>query len=159
MKVISGGQIGADIAGLRAAKSVGFETGGLMPKGFRTLEGEHPEYAELYGIRESPEVGYPHRTRYNVGCSDGTLRFAVNWNSPGERLTSTECRKQGKPHYDVTLRVHGVEVRFPRTQVIMWLELHNIKVLNIAGNARKDIELPIEQFLVAIFKQLIRDAS
>jgi hypothetical protein len=35
-KVISGGQSGADLGGLRAAKVLGIQTGGSMPKGFLT---------------------------------------------------------------------------------------------------------------------------
>jgi len=35
--VISGGQCGVDVAALRAAKSCGLRTGGMMPRGFRTL--------------------------------------------------------------------------------------------------------------------------
>jgi RNA polymerase sigma factor (sigma-70 family) len=38
-KVISGGQTGADQAGLFAAEAFGIETGGWMPKGFLTLAG------------------------------------------------------------------------------------------------------------------------
>ena len=34
--IISGGQTGADMAGLMAAKKVGFNTGGFAPKGFKT---------------------------------------------------------------------------------------------------------------------------
>jgi Circularly permutated YpsA SLOG family len=35
-KIISGGQTGADQAGLRTAKRLGIETGGWMPQGWRT---------------------------------------------------------------------------------------------------------------------------
>ena len=40
-EVWSGGQNGANIAGLRAAKAVGLKTGGWMPKGYRTEGGDH----------------------------------------------------------------------------------------------------------------------
>ena len=48
-KIISGFQTGADIGGILAAKRLGLETGGTMPKGFRTEDGPRPEFAELYG--------------------------------------------------------------------------------------------------------------
>ena len=51
-KVISGGQTGADEAGLFAAKEFGIKTGGWMPRKFLNERGENPEYAELYGIQE-----------------------------------------------------------------------------------------------------------
>ncbi|MFZ8324119.1 YpsA SLOG family protein, partial [Staphylococcus aureus] len=38
-KVISGGQTGADQAGLRAGKAAGLETGGMVPKGCLTDDG------------------------------------------------------------------------------------------------------------------------
>jgi hypothetical protein len=40
VKVISGGQTGVDIAALWAAKALGFQTGGMMPKGWRTRGGD-----------------------------------------------------------------------------------------------------------------------
>ena len=47
-KVISGGQTGADRAGLQAAKSSGIKTGGYMPKGFLALDGNKVEFQYLY---------------------------------------------------------------------------------------------------------------
>lgn len=44
-KIISGGQTGADIAGLRWARKNGVPTGGYIPKGFRTESGYKTEYA------------------------------------------------------------------------------------------------------------------
>ena len=75
MKIISGGQIGADIAALRAAKRLGLETGGWMPKGFRTKDGDHPEYAQEYGMMETQTYDYPRRTKLNVIEADCTLRL------------------------------------------------------------------------------------
>lgn len=48
-RVISGGQCGVDVAALRAAKRAGLQTGGTMPRGWRTLDGPRPEYAAEYG--------------------------------------------------------------------------------------------------------------
>jgi hypothetical protein len=47
-KVISGAQVGSDISGLRAAKTLGIPTGGTMPYGYRTKAGNRPEYALEY---------------------------------------------------------------------------------------------------------------
>ena len=65
-KIISGGQDGADIAGLRAAKSVGLKTGGFIPKGFKTKSGPKPEYSEQYGINQTSTEDYAFRTALNV---------------------------------------------------------------------------------------------
>ena len=109
-KVISGGQIGADIAALRAAKKLGIETGGWMPKGFRTKEGGKWEYADEYSMKETSTRDYPTRTGLNVAESDGTLRFAYNWNSRGERATLRCLQKYEKPYYNILRELHGIYV-------------------------------------------------
>jgi hypothetical protein len=58
-RVVSGGQTGADQAGWRAAKAVGLETGGWMPRGFLTEDGHRPEFRDLYGAVEHPSSDYP----------------------------------------------------------------------------------------------------
>ena len=68
-KVISGGQTGIDQAGLEAAKLEGFETGGLMPKGFRTLCGKKPQFELLYNMSEDSSETYPPRTYANRSSS------------------------------------------------------------------------------------------
>ena len=52
-KVVSGGQTGADQAGLRAARAAGIETGGWAPKGWETEEGPAPWLSD-YGLKECP---------------------------------------------------------------------------------------------------------
>ena len=129
-KVISGGQTGADQAGLIAAKSLGIETGGTMPKGFRTLDGNQPNFAELFGVKESPHASYAIRTANNVWESDGTIRFATKWDSPGEYCTKKWINEYNKPSIDVDIR----DPRDPQ-EVRDWLVENNIRVLNVAGNS------------------------
>lgn len=154
MKIISGGQIGADIAALRAAKELGFETGGWMPKGFWTKEGARPEYAEMYGMVETASDSYPVRTKLNVEDSDGTLRIAAKWNSPGEICTLNAINKYHRPHYDlayVDVLAHDLGTS-KATWIVTWLIENNIKTLNIAGNAVKEFEGPIERFIISMFR-------
>src|SRR5215218_8279904 len=101
-RVISGGQTGADRAALVAARAAGIPTGGWMPKGFRAHDGEHPDFAERYGVLELTSTRYPPRTALNVKESDATLRFATDWNSSGEVLTLELCLRMKKPHLAVT---------------------------------------------------------
>jgi len=131
-KCISGAQTGADIAGLIAAKEYGLETGGWMPKGFLTQSGPHPDWAKKYGLQEHTSPKYPPRTYANVKDSDGTIRFAYNFNSPGERCTLKAIQQYKKPHIDVDLNdMCKVDV------IIEWLERYSIEVLNVAGNSEK----------------------
>ena len=76
IQVISGGQTGADLGGLIAARAFSLRTGGWMPMGFLTLDGPQPDLAKLYGLQEHSSASYPPRTRRNVQQSDATIRFA-----------------------------------------------------------------------------------
>ena len=49
-KIISGGQTGADQAGLAVAKRLGIPAGGFLPKGFLTEAGPRHDLAAEYGL-------------------------------------------------------------------------------------------------------------
>jgi hypothetical protein len=131
-KIISGGQTGADTGGLIAGKQLGLQTGGWMPKGFQRLDGQHPEFKELYGVFEHASKSYVPRTFSNAAESDGTVRFAADFSSPGELCTLRAIQQYKKPYYDVN--VFG---RLDHEAFFTWLEEHQIKVLNVAGNAER----------------------
>jgi len=131
-KVRSGCQTGADVSGLVTAKMFGLETGGQMPKGFLTTAGPKPEWAKKYNLQESSSSKYPPRTFANVKDSDGTIRFAFNFNSPGEKLTLKAIEQYGKPHIDVDLNNPR-----PVEEVTEWIKDNNINDLNVAGNSEK----------------------
>jgi hypothetical protein len=151
-RVISGGQTGADRAALVAARAAGIPTGGWMPRGFRAHDGEHPEFADRYGVRETPGERYQPRTALNVKESDATLRFASDWDSPGERLTLALCERYGKPHFEVTPG-DGT----PPAEVAEWVAAGAVRVLNVAGNAERTspgIQEWVEEFLADVFRLL-----
>ena len=147
LKVISGGQIGVDIAALRAAKRAGLETGGLMPIGFIAQDGLHPEYRELYGIKEYPG-GYASRTWGNVDASDATLRIAYRWHSPGERCTLNAITAYKKPHLDI-----NPANPLPPFMVAVWIQIFGVEVLNVAGNADRQLEPFVEEYLGDVFEE------
>ncbi len=156
-RVISGGQTGADRGGLAAAKAAGIATGGWMPKGFRALDGARQEFAELYGLREHPSHRYPPRTALNVKDSDATLRFALDWDSPGERLTLELCERYDRPHFDVTLTGETTPA-----DVAGWLRASAVRVLNVAGNAERTapgIEAFVTAFLADVFQLLVMNRA
>jgi hypothetical protein len=131
-KIISGGQTGADIAGLVVAKRLGIPTGGTMPKGFKTLRGPQPDYAVLFGIEEHSSQSYVPRTHKNVKDSDGTLRLAYNFGSAGEICTLNAINKYGKVHLDVHLAKPQ-----DAKEVAKWILENKIETLNIAGNSEE----------------------
>jgi len=131
-KVISGGQTGADRAGLFMAKAAGIQTGGWMPKGFLAQDGKHPEFAAEFCIEEHSSPKYPPRTAMNAKSSDGTMRFATNWDSAGEKLTLKMVHQYNKLVFDVDPN-GGTTPQ----DAADWITQNNIKILNIAGNSER----------------------
>lgn len=125
-KLISGGQSGADRAGLDVAKALGIPTGGMAPKGWRISLpngiGSDPSLAE-FGLIESDSYEYPPRTKWNVTNSDGTVWFGF-LDSPGAKLTLSTAKEAGKPTI-INPTAQGLHE---------WLKANQIKVLNVAGN-------------------------
>ncbi len=88
LKIVTGGQTGADQAGWRAARSLGLPTGGWMPRGFETEAGPCPAFVREYG-------GYRERTQANTLDSDATVWFG-NPSSPGGKTTLRACHALGR---------------------------------------------------------------
>lgn len=98
--LISGGQTGADMGGLRAAHDVGIATGGIAPAGFRTEKGAHPALGYLYGLLESDSPDYAVRTIDNVKMADAVI-LVTCMTSPGSRLTKQIAFQYSKPLFEV----------------------------------------------------------
>lgn len=143
-KIISGGQTGADIAGLKFAKSANIETGGSAPLGFRTENGTNLELRDVYGLKESEYIDYKYRTIDNVLKSDGTVIFAEK-SSAGSALTVKICKHNKVPYI----------VSPSPDNLINFLEKNNIHILNIAGN-RESVSLGIEKRVIKILNQSIQ---
>lgn len=148
-KVISGGQIGADIAGVRAAKVAGIPTGGYMPVGWITYNGLRPEYEQEFGMIESLLGSYRTRTWLNVEKSDGTVRIAYNFGSRGEICTMNAVRRYGRPCLDI-----APSEPLEPYRVACWLRDNGVRVLNVAGNADEALEVFVESYLGKVFKCL-----
>lgn len=155
-KVISGGQSGADLAGLDAAIEFGYKTGGTMPFGYRTLDGCHPDYKEKYGCVAHKSSSYVPRTRKNVKDADGTIQLAYNFRSPGEVCTSKAVSDFKKPHVMVDLsNPISPEV------VVDWLDHCDIEVLNVAGNSEQTATgtyVAVKKYMSEVFK-IIKERS
>jgi hypothetical protein len=151
MKIVSGGQQGSDFAGLLAAKQYNLETGGWLPKGCMTLDGPKEEYLKTYNMKES-HGGYAIRTEANVRDSDGTIRFASDFSSAGEKCTLRAINWFKKPHLKIDIRKP-----MEKEKVINWIKENNIKVLNIAGNTEQTspgIEKFVFSYLCEVFEGL-----
>lgn len=130
MKIISGGQTGADRAGLDAAITLGLDYGGYLPKGRRTERGPlSPKYSRMV---ELDSESYPHRTLKNVLAADATLLFSVGKASGGTALTLRMAQQNHKPHLHINLK--SVPEEKAIRLVWGWLARVNPSVLNIAGS-------------------------
>jgi len=123
IKIISGGQQGADVGGLLAAKELNILTGGTAPKGYRTEVGSNFDLRDIFNLSEHSSDKYPPRTAANVKNSDGTVLFG-NMNSPGSKMTIKFCRQMNKP-YIINPSIN---------QLRQWINLNNIQIMNVAGN-------------------------
>jgi len=151
IKVISGGQTGADEAGLYVAKNFGIRTGGFAPKYYKTKDGPNLLLKTKYGLFES-EGGYKTRTWQNVSNSDGTIRLAMSFNTPGEVCTLNAITSYKKPHFNVDLRSPPRPI-----QCCEWLIMNDIEVINIAGNSEtgnRKIFLLVSDYLTDVFRIL-----
>lgn len=143
-KVISGGQTGADRAGLEAAKKAGIETGGYCPKGYLTEKGSDKSLKK-FGLIQTESQDYTERTELNIRCSDGTVVFSRtdesgNVTGIGTLLTLKIAKDSGKP----------VIINPESEEFTAWILNNDIRTLNVAGNRKsqnKDIEKTALRFL------------
>lgn len=151
-KTISGGQTGADIAGVQAAFDCGIPTGGMMPKGFLTEKGFKPEWGAKYNLIESSSDKYPPRTYANVQAATGTIRFAKNFNTAGEKCTLNAINQYNRPYKDV-----DIFNPLPIQEIVDWVIEYNIEILNVAGNRESTspgISLFVYNYLTEVFAKL-----
>ena len=134
IKIISGGQTGADRAALDFAIKHGIPYGGWVPKGRKTEDGTLPE---KYHLQEMPTGSYPKRTEKNVLDSDGTLIVSHGLLTGGSALTTGFAEHHGKPWIHIDLEITS----YPEAAIMIreWVGRYSIKVLNVAGaRASKD---------------------
>lgn len=103
VKIISGGQTGADRGALEAAFKLGRPYGGWVPRGGRAEDGVVPTHFELW---EHPSSDYPPRTYANVRDSDATLLVSRLPLQQGSRLTQRLCHDMERPL--LVLNAHNV---------------------------------------------------
>ena len=127
-KIISGGQTGVDQVALTVARELGYATGGVAPRGWRTDEGPAPWLAG-YGLTEHKvSTEYGPRTRENVRLADATVLFdASALRSPGSRATQRFCQELGK----------SLLVNPSASELRDFIMENGWKILNIAGNRRR----------------------
>lgn len=133
-KIISGGQTGADLGGLKAAKKLGIKTSGLAPKGYKTEVGNNPELFTVYGLAAASTDDYSYRTAANVRASHATVIFATNAKSLGTKLTIRTCEADGKPFMLINPFASDASALFTTFLAGVFARYGRNLILNVAGN-------------------------
>ncbi len=149
--IISGGQTGADMGGLKAAYNLGIPTGGWAPQGWKTERGAQGLLLQGYGLTEHASPEYPPRTAANVKLADATIIFGDIVHSRGSRLTHRLCVRHNKEclvippslgHADAVEIIH------------LMLARTNPRTLNIAGS-RQSKAPGIEEWVTMILTEAL----
>lgn len=147
VKIISGGQTGADRAALDFALSRGLAHGGWCPKGRRAEDGR---IAAHYCLAETDSTFYDARTEANVRDSDATVVFSL---APvldgGSKLTFDVARKLKKP----VLHLHPGLVFDASEELAAFIDRHQICVLNVAG-PRASKEPGVGEFVMQVLEKV-----
>ncbi len=147
-KIISGGQTGADRAGLDVALVHDFPHGGWCPKGRKAENG--PIDAQ-FDLTETPSANYLQRTEWNVRDTDGTIVFTM-----ANEITGGSMRTLGfaKKHQKPCLHVSQADSKPPESLVTEFIKQHDIKLLNIAGS-RESKEPGINEWVQQVWNRAL----
>lgn len=127
MRIISGGQTGADRGGLDAAIELGIPHGGWCPLGRRSEDVIIPSH---YQLTEAPSPQFGIRTEFNIRDSDLTILFTRGAPTGDSRRTWVLANDLQKNFYWIDLT--GSEDPIDLTYRV--LAHYHPKVLNIAGS-------------------------
>ena len=138
IKLVSGGQSGADIAALDFALEHGLPHGGWCPRGRNAEDGT---IDAKYQLKETPSEEYPQRTEWNVRDSDGTVVFSIAATpTGGSKKTVEVAYMHHKPVLHLA-RDGGGELSAAQA-LVNFIKDHRIQVLNVAGpRASKEPEV------------------
>lgn len=124
IKIVSGGQTGADRAALDAAMELGLAVGGWCPAGRRAEDGPIPS---RYPLKETPAPENAQRTSWNVRDSTATLILSRRDLAGGTAFTHREAQRLQKPMMVID------PDQFSPASVRSWIDEHEIDSLNVAG--------------------------
>lgn len=137
MRIISGGQTGADRAAMDFALCNNIAVSGWCPMGCTAENGTIPlRYPLSSSFSPLPLV----RTEYNVLYGDATLILIFEAMDKGTRQTLDLARQYGKPVFVWKIGVNNNYEQFHK-----WLDKNRVNVLNIAG--------PRESFQPGIYSE------
>lgn len=159
LKIVSGGQTGADQAALDWAIQNGVPHGGWCPAGRRAENGVVPA---IYRLEETPETKYQVRTALNVLDSDATVIFSI---APvlegGSLLTRKIAWQEGKPVLHLSRMMSDGrkrELAAVVERLLDFIEEERVGVLNVAG-PRLSNEPEIGDFVIEVLEGTVTSRS
>ena len=153
-RIVSGGQTGADRAALDAARELGIETGGWVPRGRWAEDGRVPDCYP--NMKETESADPAVRTAHNVRDTDGTVVFSHGKVSGGTKWTVEVSGELGKPMLHLDLAAQSVATAAGR--LLEWIADGHIGVLNVAG-PRASEDGGIHAAARAVLETALRGAS
>ena len=148
VKIISGGQTGADRAALDFALALSVPHGGWCPRGRLAEDGS---LRDCYELSETPGVEYSQRTEWNVRDADGTVIFSLATGlSGGSKLTAQRARQLRRPCLHISRARDG---NTAAARLRAFLRRHDIRVLNVAG-PRASSEPGVARFVLETLEDL-----
>lgn len=128
LTIITGGQTGADRAGLDASYRLRIPTSGYVPRGCKTENG--PDFTlRRYNVVEHDSDKYPPRTIANIQHADVTVILSPQRNSKGTALALETCIEFNKPHIILSALDKKDE-----SDALTFFHFFPHRIINIAGN-------------------------
>lgn len=182
MKVISGGQTGADRVALEVAQHCGFPTGGVAPPNFQFTDGPRPDIGKRYGMEEMiPDGEQPLtqslvlRSMHNVDDSDAVVAFrfessigtdrtiAYSVSHKWMKLSDSMLMREVEAHYRPCLVIGGDDddefCEQSAARIVAFLQTHRPGVLNVCGSRVTKHDERIRAILTAAFKSIVSNAE
>jgi len=128
IRIVSGGQTGADRAALDVALKLGLECGGWCPDDRAAENGPIPD---RYPLTPLPTGGYRQRTRQNVIDSDATVILCYGPLKGGSRATREDCIKLDRPH--LVIDADSTSIDNAAASIRALIAEHSVQTLNVAG--------------------------
>lgn len=177
-RIISGGQTGADMAGLRAGRQLGYETGGTAPANFATSAGRKEGTLKSFGLSALPlcksrVASFVQRSKCNVDNSSATVAFRVRSSAGTDKtigycverkwckLSSLPLSKKGFCELTGYKPVLVISAFTPACALALgtFLVKHRVTVLNVAGHRSLHQNDPWEKQVFAFLLRAIPAAQ
>lgn len=148
LRIVSGGQTGADRAALDWAMRRRVRYGGWCPKGRLAEDGV---IDPRYRLRETPSASYAERTEWNIRDTDGTVIISMKEGLVGgSLLTVNIARRLKKPLLHLCQSLHSADAA---ARLKAFIAKKKIQVLNVAGPRASE-----EPALARFVEQVLGDA-